>query len=92
MEAAWNQVKVSIKEQIPIHSFKMWIEPIRFLSFKDKTITLSCPNNFSKKRLHDQYISLIETQINSISEKECKIIVEVSGENGNSKQKTDDNS
>lgn len=90
MEAAWNQAKVAIKNQMQIHSFRMWIEPIRFLRCGENSVILSCPNNFSKKKLLDQYISLIETQICKVSEKKIKILIEVSGNNGNSRQKTTD--
>jgi hypothetical protein len=30
MEAVWKELKTAIKQRIPVHSYKMWIEPIRF--------------------------------------------------------------
>jgi len=49
MKQIWEQVKLSIKKQIPEHSYRMWIEPVEFMECKENRIVLSCANTFSKK-------------------------------------------
>ena len=67
MESVWAEVKSTIKEQIPGHSFRMWIDPIQFGRSGDNRIVLSCPNYFSKKRVENQYSTLIEKEIQRLS-------------------------
>ncbi|MBF0412646.1 MAG: chromosomal replication initiator protein DnaA [Desulfamplus sp.] len=33
MESVWNQVKANMKDLLPDHSFRMWIQPIQFMGF-----------------------------------------------------------
>ena len=85
MENLWGKVKQSVKSAIPEHSFKMWIEPIEMVKYSHDNFTLSCPNFFSKKRVLDQYGSLIETEIIKFLGKPCKFKVEVSSGAGKKK-------
>ncbi len=86
METIWKEVKTAIKKRIPAHSYRMWIEPVEFNSWKEDIMVLSCPNFFSKKRVQDHYGSLIESEINRLSGKACKLSIEISGKTGSSKK------
>jgi len=46
MEAVWNEIKSAVKEKIPGHCYKMWIEPIEFDKTTEDGVYLSCPNQF----------------------------------------------
>jgi len=59
----WAKVKASLKDHIPGHSFRMWIEPLRCLQNKENNIVLMCPNLFSKRRVSEHYYDLIEAEI-----------------------------
>ena len=63
MELIWNNVKVSIKKQIPDHCYRMWIEPLEFQGVEDEQFILACPNVFSKRRIKENYGSLIQNEI-----------------------------
>jgi chromosomal replication initiator protein len=63
MELIWNKVKVSIKKQIPNHCYRMWIEPLAFQGVEDEQFILACPNVFSRRRIKDNYGSLIQNEI-----------------------------
>jgi chromosomal replication initiator protein len=65
MDRIWTSVKSLLKEKIPGHSYRMWIEPIAFFDNKDDAIVLACPNMFSKKRIADHYGQLIEDTVSS---------------------------
>jgi len=78
MKQIWEQVKLSIKKQIPGHSYRMWIEPVDFIECKENRIVLSCTNTFSKKRILDHYGSIIKTEIKRTSGKAYNLGLEVS--------------
>lgn len=77
MESVWVEVKSAIKEQIPGHSFRMWIDPIQFKTGGDKRVVLSCPNYFSKKRIENQYRDLIGEEIRKIIGTGWDLVLEV---------------
>ncbi len=77
MKQIWEQVKLSIKKQIPGHSYRMWIEPVDFIECRENRIMLSCANTFSKKRILDHYGSIIKTEIKRASGKAYNLGLEV---------------
>lgn len=77
MKQIWEEVKRSIKKQIPGHSYKMWIEPVAFIECKGNCIVFSCANTFSKKHILDHYGSIIETEIKKTSGKAYKLSIEI---------------
>ena len=89
METIWKEVKAAIKERVPGHSFRMWIEPINFNKIEGCNLVLSCPNFFSKKRVQDHYGYMIEAEVKKASGTKYKLSVEVARENGSLRQKKD---
>ena len=87
MDAIWKEVKETIKQRIPAHSYRMWIEPLEHKESNDKVIVLFCPNFLYKKRIQEHYGSLIESEISRLSGNARKLVIVVSRENGNSSQK-----
>ena len=77
MDTFWLEVKAIIKERIPAPTFRMWIEPLEIDSFEDENISLICPNNFSKKRVNDKFLRLIEDEVTRITGKEYDIDLKV---------------
>lgn len=77
MESVWTEVKTAIKNQIPGHSFRMWIEPIHFSRDETDRIFLKCPNYFSKKRVENQYSTLIEKEIYKLTGVKWQLALEV---------------
>lgn len=77
MESVWAEIKSAIKDQIPGHSFRMWIDPIEFGRGEDNSIFLNCPNYFSKKRVENQYGALIEDNIQKLIGTGWKLVLEV---------------
>ncbi len=77
MKAVWNTVKETLKQRIPAHSYRMWIEPIQFSKSKENHVVLSCPNVFYKKRVTDQYGDIIESELKRTSGNPCKVLFEV---------------
>ncbi|MBW2589175.1 MAG: chromosomal replication initiator protein DnaA [Deltaproteobacteria bacterium] len=85
METAWNEIKTVIKEHIPGHSFRMWIEPLKYIKNDKDCIVVSSPNSFSRKRVQDHYSSIIDSEVKKALGKDCEFSIIVSGGNGNGK-------
>lgn len=79
MEPIWNEVKAAMRQQVPDHCYRMWIEPIDFKDKADGQVTLSCPNLYYKKRILEQYRSLIESELRRITGQACELNLEVNG-------------
>ncbi|MBW2180179.1 MAG: chromosomal replication initiator protein DnaA [Deltaproteobacteria bacterium] len=83
MENVWAEIKNAIKKSVPGHTYMMWIEPLTFTKNEDnKSVAINCPNYFSKKRIQENYIEVIESEVNKALGEKCKIAIKISGENG----------
>ncbi len=77
MEAIWITAKAAIKKRIPGHSYRMWIEPLELKSTEEDLLVLSTPNYFSKKRVQNQYGSLLEAELRQAAGRNCRMLIEV---------------
>ncbi len=66
MDVFWAQVKSQIKNAIPDHSYRMWIDPVEFLEVRDDYVCLSTPNEFFVRRLRDNYLDLFEKEFKKL--------------------------
>ena len=84
-------MKSLLKENIPGHSYRMWIEPIQFCQHEDGAIVLGCPNLFSMKRVSDNYVQMIEAAVSRTAgeTRNVRLIVEPR-QMGESREKTPD--
>ncbi len=78
MEKIWDEIKTEIKKQIPGHSYRMWIDPLKFQTCEDDRVVITCPNFFSRKRVQDHYTPQIEALILQATGKKCKLALEIS--------------
>ncbi len=67
MEAVWQKIKSEIKDQIAVHSYQMWIEPLDFSQNSDGKWVVTCPNPFSRRRVQEQFGTLIENLIHRVT-------------------------
>jgi chromosomal replication initiator protein len=87
MELIWETVKTALKEHIPGHSFRMWIEPLRCLQDRGNKFVLLCPNLFSKRRIYEHYYDLIESEITRLNGQPSKLNIEVANGHSSSDSK-----
>lgn len=78
MEKLWKKIKSNIRERIPSHSYRMWIEPLNLKTGEDGQFILSSPNSFSQKRVTLQYGGLIQAEFKKATGSSCEMTVEVS--------------
>jgi chromosomal replication initiator protein len=86
MEAIWQETKLAIKSLVPGHSYKMWIDPLELSSCKSGVVVLSCPNFFYKKRIKDNYSSIIEKELKKALGNDCRLMLEISPKGKSSKK------
>ena len=91
MKAIWEETKADIKLRIPGHCFKMWIEPLEMIRCDENSMVLSSPNFFSRKRVLDNYGAFIESELNRVAGKTCRLLIEVSKTKSIQKPETNDN-
>ena len=91
MNAMWNEVKDAIKQQIPGHSFRIWIEPLKLNQSEKGNWVISCPNFFSKKRVQEQYGEIIGSKLEAALGQACRLSYEVSGVKNGKKPKLNGN-
>ncbi len=78
MESIWREVKTVLKNRIPEHSYRMWVEPLELNRMdSDDEVVLSCPNFFSRKRVLENYAGLIASEIKQASGREVKLSLAV---------------
>jgi chromosomal replication initiator protein len=66
MDKVWKDIQASLKRRIPAHSFRMWIEPIELNRGDDGEWVITCPNAFSRKRVHDHFGAVIEAELRRV--------------------------
>jgi chromosomal replication initiator protein len=77
MDTIWQEVKTSIKENIPEHIFKMWINPITPEKGGPGCINLVCPNLFFMQRVQKDYGNILESEIKKVSGQTCRFVAGV---------------
>ncbi|MGB5750291.1 MAG: chromosomal replication initiator protein DnaA [Desulfobacterales bacterium] len=82
MEAVWKKVKSAIKQRIPDHSFKMWLEPLNVSQADKSNWVVYCPNFFSKKRVQGLYGEMIKNAIQHSTGRDCELKFEISSKAG----------
>ena len=82
MEAVWKKVKSAIKQRIPVHSFKMWIEPLKVSQTDKGDWVVNCPNFFSKKRVQGLYGDMIRDALQKSWGQDCRLKFTISSNTG----------
>lgn len=77
MENQWKSVLNGVKSQIPAHSFRMWIEPIRWIKGEGNAVVLACPNHFSRKRIMTNYAAILEESLRRVMGADVQLVLEV---------------
>ncbi len=90
MEDTWNSVKSVLKDKIPGHCYRMWIEPVVFCKGAGNTIVLTCPNHFSRKRIADQYGRIIEESFCQLTRENVKVQLVVNSQDRQAAGEDDD--
>jgi chromosomal replication initiator protein len=73
MDSIWTTVKSLLKEKVPGHCYRMWIEPIVLCDCENDAMVLGCPNPFSRRRVVEHYGRMIEAAVSSAADRRLKV-------------------
>jgi len=73
----WTNVKAAMKTRVPEHACRMWIDPIECLDQEGDAFVIACPNHFFRKRILENYASLIESELRTATGNNCTLTVRV---------------
>jgi chromosomal replication initiator protein len=88
--ATWQHIKTALKAELPSNVYRMWIESVNCLRFKDGLLELECPNVFFKSRIARNYGKAISVQARKILNGDCKIKFTVSSRSSTARKSTGD--
>ena len=74
MENIWLEAQANIGKVLTAQTFNTWIKPIRFLRIKKNAFELEVPNRFFKEWVTENYLSLIQESVASLSEKSFQVV------------------
>jgi len=74
MKTIWETIKEQIRSELPKNTFFLWIHPIRFLEKADQTVTLNCPNKFSRNWVMENYFDLIEDRLHQAGAAKVELV------------------
>lgn len=73
MEQIWQEVKSVLSQKIPKHTFSMWIEPLQLAAANRDGITLTCPNQFFRRRVLEHFEKSICDEIKRLSDRSVNL-------------------
>lgn len=83
MEAIWQEIKQSLSKKLPDGSFRVWLDPIQYKDNDSGHLVLSCPNRFSLTWIRDNYLRLINEELENLCGKNLSIQLVVSPDEKN---------
>jgi chromosomal replication initiator protein len=87
MKSTWEIVKLTVKNSIPDHSYRMWIKPLEYLKSEKNCIKVTCPNSFSMKRIKENYCLKFKKEFCNLGYDNIKIEFKIDNQK-QGKQKT----
>jgi chromosomal replication initiator protein len=73
MKSFWEEVKGQLKKQLPIHTYRMWIEPVQLIDHTENKVYLSSPNAYFINRLKSNYLSDFQNAFKQLGLKNIQI-------------------
>lgn len=77
-DTIWQQAKETIRESLSTSTFEIWFDKAHAAGMEDDTLLLSVPNDFTKSRIENRYLPLIEDSLQEIAGEEVPVRVVVS--------------
>lgn len=77
-DTIWQQAKETIRESLSTSTFEIWFDKAHAAGMEDDTLLLSVPNDFTKSRIENRYLPLIEDSLQEIAGEEVPVRLVVS--------------
>lgn len=79
MESIWFKALENIEKVLTPQTYSTWIEPIRFIEFRNGTLSLEVPNKFFRDWVKERYVSVIEEAITTLYQEPVSLELKVNG-------------
>lgn len=63
VQTVWRRAKESIRDSLSTSTYEMWFERTHAAGMDDDTFVVSVPNDFTKNRIEERFLPLIEETI-----------------------------
>ncbi len=73
MPMLWDQIKESLRNSMPEHTFTLWIEPLKCVKDDDSTLRLGCPDRFFKAWVNQNYLETIQEKSSELTGRDREI-------------------
>jgi chromosomal replication initiator protein len=77
MEQLWQEVRSTLEQKIPEHSYRMWIDPLKLEGVDQDEIRLTAPNHFFRKRVNENFGKIICSELQRISGQALRLNIKV---------------
>ena len=77
MNATWHKVKQQIHTHLPANTYSLWIHPLTLIAHSEDSVTIGCPNKFSRNWVQENHIDLIKKTFLSTIGSNIEIILTV---------------
>ena len=72
-ETIWNKCRARIKEKVSSENYYTWFEPLRLHSITAHELILIVPNTFYKDCLEQNYLGIMQSALDSLTQSATKI-------------------
>ena len=76
----WEKALLVIKDTVDEKSFKMWFNPLKFVSFENDVLNIEAPSQLFADWINKNYKDLIDKGVSSVTDKKIKIELSFSHE------------
>ena len=77
-KSIWNRILSELKKEIPSASYETWFGQAHLLGLKDRSLTISVPDNFTKGGIERRYRALVEQLASAVCGQQIHIALTVS--------------
>ena len=73
LQVIWEQILANMQENLSEGACKKWLSPVTPISLVGNKITLGTPNDFTKRWIHERYMTLLDRAVFDVVGEHCSI-------------------
>jgi len=77
MNILWEDIKTRLRDELPKSTYSLWIDPLTVHKSDDAHLVLSCPNQFTRAWVAENYVNLIKERLKGAGLESFDITLEV---------------
>ncbi|MDA8337659.1 MAG: chromosomal replication initiator protein DnaA [Peptococcaceae bacterium] len=79
-EVIWNGITNTLKKKLDKNSYETWLKHVKLVDFFDNTLFIEVPTDFSRAWLSNNYSTLINDTLNSLTKRDINVKFVMAGE------------